>query len=391
VRGQAEAVGIIVIAALLITSMYFSVSSVQMASETVAQATQLAQLLSERSAEEIYFMVSNNTIHARPSVSTRIKEILVYNSTSIIEHLIVDLHLSPGNWTPLPLTSGAQSKVTSGEAVLLLLTERGNLVTWDPYAEGSELLSLLGSSSGLVFLEHYGYKLHAGGINMNVYSQQGFKEFLFLLGPVDCNRVKWDAYGGPYWDMVCNCNMSTRYHWVTYGLYGKITTNPYPPRPTTGENFYFVQNSSLLVIGTDLTWNNNYFQVYRFLKYTGSTSRQFNVTVRVRGYYYFDSAQYPLTLDFIPVVYIYEADTSPLTPVSLGRGSSDTFKLWLKRTPLESSHVTTSSLSFWSKTYTITLDPGAVSSTSILVLVGVEVVKVTAYTGFIEVEITISQ
>ena len=113
--------------------------------------------------------------------------------------------------------------------------------------------------------------------------------------------------------------------------------------------------------------------------------------MRVRGYYYFDSTQYPLTLDFIPVVYIYEADTPPLTPVSLGRGSSETFKLWLKRTPLESSHVTTSSLSFWSKTYTVTLDPGAVSSTSILVLIGVEVVKVTAYAGFIEVEITISQ
>jgi len=391
VRGQAEAVGIIVIAALLITSMYFTTTSTQRASETTAQTAQLAQLLSERTAEEVYFMISNNTIHARSTVSTRIKEIIVYNSTSILEHLILDLYLPTGNWTPLPLTSSAQSKITSGEAVLLLLTERGNLVTWDPYAESSELNSLLGSRPSLVFLEHYGYKLHAGGVNMNVYNQPSFKEFLFLLGPVDCNRVRWDAYGGPYWDMVCNCNMSTRYHWITYGLYGKITTNPYPPRPVTGENFYFVQNSSLLIIGKDLTWNNNYFQVYRFLKYTGSTSVQFNVTVKIRGYYYFDSTQQPLTLNFIPVIYIYDSDTPPLTPVSLGRGSSDTFKLWLKRTPLESSHMSTSSLSFWSKTYTVTIDPSIVSSTSILVLVGVEVVNISGITGYIEVEITISQ
>jgi len=118
---------------------------------------------------------------------------------------------------------------------------------------------------------------------------------------------------------------------------------------------------------------------------------QFNVTVKIRGYYYFDSTQQPLTLNFIPVIYIYDSDTPPLTPVSLGRGSSDTFKLWLKRTPLESSHMSTSSLSFWSKTYTVTIDPSIVSSTSILVLVGVEVVNISGITGYIEVEITISQ
>jgi len=151
-----------------------------------------------------------------------------------------------------------------------------------------------------------------------------------------------------------------------------------------------VQNSSLLVIGRDLTWNNNYFQVYRFLKYTGSTSRQFNVTVRIRGYYYLDSTQYPLTLDFIPVVYIYEADTPPLTPVSLGRGSSETFKLWLKRTPLEPSHVTTSSLTFWNKTYSVTIDPSVVGASTTLILIGVEVVNASSRIGYIEVEITIS-
>jgi hypothetical protein len=391
VRGQVEVVGLIVMATLLITTMYFSTISFQRAGVIVNQASQLAQLLSERSSEEVYFMASNNTIYVRSTVSTRVKEILVYNSTGIVEHVISDIYLPAGNWTQLPLTNSTVSKITSGEAVLLLLTERGNLVTWDPYAESSELNSLIGSGlNSLVFLDYYGYKLQAGSIDMNIYNQQGFKEFLFLTAPVDCSRVRFDAYGGPYWDMVCNCNMSSRFHWLTYGLYGKYTTNPYPPRPIIGENFYFVQNSSLLIIGADLTWSNNYFQVYRLLKYVGNTLIQFNVTIKVRGYYYLGSTQYPLTLDFIPVVYIYDATTSPLTPVSLGRGSSDTFKPWLKRIPLESSYISTSSSSFWSKTYTARIDPSTVSASTILILVGVEAVKVTSMTGYIEVEITVS-
>ena len=261
----------------------------------------------------------------------------------------------------------------------------------------SELIKYLSSSnnnnstynSKLTPLFNYGYKLHAGSINMDIYNQPGFKEFLFLMGPVDCNRVKWDAYGGPYWDMACNCNMSTRYHWITYELYGKYTTNPYPPRPVTGENFYFVQNSSLLIIGTDLTWQANYFQIYRFLKYIGNEPIQFNMTVMVRGYYNLGSTQYPLTLDFIPVVYIYNSDISPLTSISLGKGSSDTFKLWLKRIPLESSYVSTSSLSFWSKTYTVIIYPYEVSTTSAVILVGLELVKVSGMIGYIEIDIQI--
>jgi hypothetical protein len=258
----------------------------------------------------------------------------------------------------------------------------------------SELIEYLSSSnsnstynSELIPILSYGYKLHVGNINMDIYNQPGFKEFLYLVGPIDCGRVRFDAYGGPYWDMVCNCNMSSRFHWLTYGLYGKYTTNPYPPRPITGENFYFVQNGSLLIIGTDLTWSNNYFQVYRLLKYTGNTPIQFNVTIKVRGYYYLGSAQYPLTLDFIPVVYIYDATTSPLTPVSLGRGSSDTFKPWLKRIPLESSYISTNSLSFWSKTYTVTISPHEVGITSAVILVGLELLKVSSMTGYIEIYI----
>jgi hypothetical protein len=271
------------------------------------------------------------------------------------------------------------------------LTERGNLVAWDPYAESSELSSLVGGLNRLVLLDHYGYKLHAGGVDLDyAYKQEGFKEFLFLIAPVDCRRVELGTYIGSYWDMVCNCNMSDRYHWLTYGLYGKVTMNPYPPRPTAGEDFYFVQNSSLLIIGTYLTSMSNYFQVYRLLRYVGNVPIQFNVTIRIRGYYVLFSNQYPMPLDFIPVVYVYDADTPPLTPVSLGRGSSETFRLWLARMPLEPSHVSTNSLSFWSKTYTVRIDPSTVGASAMLILVGVEVVNVTARIGYIEVEVIIS-
>jgi len=160
VRGQAEAVGLIVMAALLIATIYLSTTMFQRASAVFGQASQLAQLLSERIGEEIYFMVSNNTIYARPSVSTRVKEIVVYNSTGVVEHIVTDIYLAPGNWTPLPLTSDVVSKVASGEAVLLLLTERGNLVAWDPYAEYSELSSL--TSTVEDYSRSMGYKVLGG-------------------------------------------------------------------------------------------------------------------------------------------------------------------------------------------------------------------------------------
>jgi hypothetical protein len=162
VRGQAEAVGLIVMAAMLIAAIYLSTAIFQRASATFGQASQLAQLLSERAGEEVYFMVSNGTIYARPSISTRVKEILVYNSTGVVEHIVTDIYLAPGNWTPLPLTSVTVGKIASGEAVLLVLTERDNLVAWDPYAEYSELSSLTSGATVEDYSRSMGYKVLGG-------------------------------------------------------------------------------------------------------------------------------------------------------------------------------------------------------------------------------------
>jgi len=341
-----------------------------------------------------------------PRIPVYVKEIILKDlEGALLHYKYLDIFVNSSYSVELPLVNKSfHILLVSSDGVIYYYNPREDpgLATAPDYLRSkgyvdSELIEYLLSNnnsnsaynSELTSLLSYGYKLHAGSINMDVYNQPGFKEFLFLLGPVDCNRVKWDAYGGPYWDMVCNCNMSTRYHWITYGLYGKITRDPYPPPPTTDENFYFVQNGSLLTIGRDLTWNNNYYQVYRFLRYTGNGPVQFNVTVKVRGYYYLGSTRYSLTIEFIPVVYIYDPDTPPLTPVSLGRGSSETFKLWLKRTPLELSYVSISSLSFWSKTYTVVISPHEVGTTTAVILVGLELVKVSGITGYIEIDIQV--
>lgn len=248
------------------------------------------------------------------------------------------------------------------------------------------------SNPAQVVLLSYGYKLHAGKVDSNLYSQPGFKEFLFLTAPIDCNKVKFSTTTKTYYDLPCNCNLSSTHHWVTYGLYGMSSTTPYYS-PT--DPYYFIQNSSLLIIGTGLTnsyYNYNYFQVYRLLKYTGNSLIKFNVTVKIRGYYYdAQGNQQPLQLDFTPVVYLYDADTSPYNPVTLITGYYATYdyKLWLKRTPLEVNYTTINSTEFWVKTYSLTINPLEIGSDSLMVLVGVEVLNTSGKPGYIEVEVQV--
>jgi hypothetical protein len=132
--------------------------------------------------------------------------------------------------------------------------------------------------------------------------------------------------------------------------------------------------------------------VYRLLKYTGNSLIKFNVTVKIRGYYYdAQGNQQPLQLDFTPVVYLYDADTSPYNPVTLITGYYATYdyKLWLKRTPLEVNYTTINSTEFWVKTYSLTINPLEIGSDSLMVLVGVEVLNTSGKPGYIEVEVQV--
>ena len=245
------------------------------------------------------------------------------------------------------------------------------------------------SNSGISLLTNYGYKLHAGKISSSLYNQPGFREFLFLIAPVDCNRV---MYPTNTYDLPCNCNLSNRHYWVTYGLYGRSSTSPYY---TLTSPYYFVQNGSLLIIGLHLTsspYNYNYFQVYRFLKYTSTAPAQLNIIIKIRGYYTdLRGNLQPLQLDFIPVVYFYDVDVSPYNPVSLitGYWSNNVFKLWLTRKTLEESPISINSVDYWNKTYSIVVNPLEAGLHSITILVGLEIVNTSNRGGFIEVEIQI--
>jgi hypothetical protein len=249
------------------------------------------------------------------------------------------------------------------------------------------------SNSAMVVLLTYGYKLHAGKVDSTLYSQPGFREFLFLTAPVDCNRVKNPTTTATYYDLPCNCNLSSTHYWITYGLYSRNSTTPYY---SLTDPYFFAQNGSLLIIGRGLTgspWSYNYFQAYVLLKFTGNSPVQINVTIKLRGYYIGSGgAILPLQLDFIPVVYYYDADTSPYNPVTLitGYWATNDYKLWLKRTLLEANYTTTTSTEYWVKTYSLIINPLEVGSTSLIVLLGVELINPSNRAGYIEFEVLVN-
>jgi len=59
-------------------------------------------LISEKTGEQVYFKIDNGTVYARSILTTRIKQVIVYNSsTGVLEHNeALDLYLPAGEWCP---------------------------------------------------------------------------------------------------------------------------------------------------------------------------------------------------------------------------------------------------------------------------------------------------
>lgn len=343
----------------------------------------------------------------QPRIPIQVKEIIVRDlNGDLLHYESLNVFINSSYTVRVPVAEEPfLILVVSGENVVYYYNPREdpNLANAPEYIKSknyvdSELISYLAnnhnstSKPAVAVLTDHGYKLHAGTVSTTLYSQPEFREFLFLNGPVDCNSVKIQVSTATYYDLPCNCNLSSRFHWVTYGLYSRLSTNPYYQLTTP---YYFVQSGNVLIIGLGLTGGtnpHNYFQVYRLLRYTGSDPVQINVTVKIRGYYISSRGDLqPAQLDFIPVVYLYDADTSPYNPVTLATGywARGDFKLWTKRLPLETTYVTVNSVEFWSKTYTVTVNPLEIGVKSLLILVGLEIINTSGRAVYIEIEISV--
>ena len=150
----------------------------------------MAALISEKTGEQVYFKIENGTVYARSTLTTRIKQVVVYNSSiGVLEHNeALDLYLPAGEWVPLPLSHEAVDALANGSMILLALTERGNLVAYDPRGLVESISQWLEQSpssgaSGVYYYKNYGYRVSYG----SVIDVNGA-----LLGaPIDCARSNY--------------------------------------------------------------------------------------------------------------------------------------------------------------------------------------------------------
>lgn len=188
-RGQAEGLAIVVMAMLLVAGIASIVYGLRRMQETGREISQLAALISEKTGEQVYFKIENGTVYARSTLTTRIKQVVVYNSSiGVLEHNeALDLYLPAGEWVPLPLSQEAVDAVANGSMILLALTERGNLVAYDPRGLTEDIKRIIGrppfSVSGVYYYKNYGYRVSYG----SVIDVNGA-----LLGaPIDCARSNY--------------------------------------------------------------------------------------------------------------------------------------------------------------------------------------------------------
>jgi len=165
-RGQAEGLAIVVTAMLLAAGIASIVYGLRRAQETRREVSQLAALISEKTGEQVYFKIDNGTVYARSTLTTRIKQVVVYNSsTGVLEHNeALDLYLPAGEWVPLPLSQEAVDAIANRSMILLALTERGNLVAYDPRGLTEDINRIIGrppfSGSGVYYYKNYGYRVN---------------------------------------------------------------------------------------------------------------------------------------------------------------------------------------------------------------------------------------
>jgi hypothetical protein len=297
-RGQAEGLALVVTAMLLVAGIASIVYGLRRVQETGREVSQLAALISEKTGEQVYFKIENGTVYARSTLTTRIKQVVVYNSsTGVLEHNeTLDLYLPAGEWVPLPLSQEAVDALANGSMILLALTERGNLVAYDPRGLIEDIVRIIqglpSPGSGVYYYKNYGYRISWGRPNMSRVGD------LLLKAPIDCSR---SASSGGSYTQYTNCNVNLTFY---------IPDNVAPLKIT-----YNMNSSDAVHYGDTVAVDPygaayyapgavNYLQVYRVLRVRGLGVYTINVTYNITPTSPNPSV-YPITLQLVPVMYIY--------------------------------------------------------------------------------------
>jgi hypothetical protein len=379
-RGQAEGLALVVTAMLLVAGIASIVYGLRRVQETGREVSQLAALISEKTGEQVYFKIENGTVYARSTLTTRIKQVVVYNSsTGVLEHNeVLDLYLPAGEWVPLPLSREAVDAVANGSMILLALTERGNLVAYDPRGLVESISQWFAQSPsseayGVYYYKNYGYRISWGRPNMSRVGD------LLLKAPIDCSR---SVSSGGLYTQYTNCNVNLTFYApdnvaplkITYNMnssdavhYGDtVAVDPYGAA-------YYAPGAA------------NYLQVYRILRVRGLGVYTVNVTYNITPTSPNPSV-YPITLQLVPVMYIYRYTPEGVyTVVALVNSPLSTIntlpvenRAWLGRVLFESTIQTASLTSPFIKTYTVSIDTRSLGEEDALVFIGYEAVY-TAY------------
>ncbi|MEM4601585.1 MAG: hypothetical protein QW808_01650, partial [Desulfurococcaceae archaeon] len=286
-RGQAEAVGAIVISALILLGLVAYSLVTRSASRQLQEASEIAQLDAARRAEQLYFYYSNGAIYARSTVGSRVLYIASYNEDGVIyegrESLFVAL-----NWTQLVADRSTAEAVKSGRAHLVAVTSLGNVFTWDPYGGVAQLLDHLRDSLSRprVAVLPVGFKMFVGS---------SASADALVSGP---SIYPYAQFGANNVDIFAT---STG---VPYCAFSALTYNRSSGSLSgCGKTVsYAVQNDSVTIVS-----GGGYAQVYRVVRASGadivSLSAHFSVS---------SSA----SVSFVPVVYVYDASYDISSPVT---------------------------------------------------------------------------
>ncbi|AFL66704.1 hypothetical protein [Desulfurococcus amylolyticus] len=132
-RLQVEVYGAIALTLLLTTGSGLYIGLIKQAETVLTELNNYASDEASRSSEKLFFRLHGDTVIIGSSAYTIIRDIIVYNSTSIVyEDHSVDIAIEPGSSINYTLPGSVADSLVNNRAILGVFTERGNFITWSP-------------------------------------------------------------------------------------------------------------------------------------------------------------------------------------------------------------------------------------------------------------------
>ncbi|WP_276814137.1 hypothetical protein [Desulfurococcus amylolyticus] len=130
-RLQVEVYGAIALTLLLTAGSGLYIGLIKQAETILTELNNYASDEASRSSEKLFFRLHGDTVIIGSSTYTIIRDIIVYNSTSIIyEDHSVDIAIEPGSSINYTLPGSVADSLVNDRAILGVFTERGNFIAW---------------------------------------------------------------------------------------------------------------------------------------------------------------------------------------------------------------------------------------------------------------------